>query len=53
MLFGTTGSDQKFHTIGYGLCSKEDTEAHRFVFAALKKEVERVVNDRAMKQLRV
>lgn len=46
MLFGTTGPDQRFHAIGYGLCSSEDEEAHDFIWQALLKEINSVVAER-------
>ena len=43
LLFGTVDASQKFHIIGYGVCSKEDTAAHVHILRCLKTEVERVV----------
>jgi len=46
-LFGTQGVDHKFHTIFMGVCSSEDTAAHRSTYDASVKEVERLVADRS------
>ena len=43
MLFGCVDAAQHFHIIGYGLCSKEDTAAHKYVARCLKAEVEALV----------
>ena len=45
MLFGTVDAKQKFHTIGYGICDKEDEAAHEIVFRALNEEMERIVHE--------
>lgn len=45
MLFGVVDAAQHFHTIGYGICSKEDTAAHAHIAACLKKEIERVMQE--------
>jgi len=47
MLFGTTGPDQRFHAFGYGLCSREDQEAHSLIWQSLVVEAERVVAEYA------
>jgi hypothetical protein len=46
MLFGTTGPDQRFHAIGYGLCSHENEEAHQFIWQALLGEINSAVAER-------
>jgi len=46
-LFGTTGVDHKFHIIFMGVCSTEDTAAHRSMYDASVREVERIVADRS------
>ena len=46
-LFGTTGVDHKFHIIFMGVCSSEDTAAHRSMYDASVREVERIVADRS------
>ena len=46
MLFGTTGPDQRFHAIAYGICAHEDEAAHHKVAAAIKLEVEALVAQR-------
>ena len=51
MLFGCVDAAQHFHTIGYGVCSKEDFEAHVVVFKAIKDEVERIVAERIEDQM--
>ena len=38
------GQNQRGHTVAYGVCSKEDGNAHEWIFKTLKKEVERLVN---------
>ena len=50
MLFGTVCAAQHFHTIGYGVCDKEDEQAHVHVFSCLKQEVDRVVAQRIQDQ---
>lgn len=50
MLFGTVDAGQHFHKIGYGVCAKEDQEAHEHIFRALKTEVERIVAQRIRDQ---
>ena len=50
MLFGLVDPAQKFHTIGYGFCSEEDTAAHHHIITNLKAEVERVVAQRIADQ---
>ena len=51
MPVGTVSVDQKFHIIGYGICDKEDQEAHDFVVSALFAEVHRVVRARALAKI--
>jgi hypothetical protein len=43
MCVGTVGPDQSLHIIGYGMCEREDTEAHKTIFQAIKDAVEKVV----------
>ena len=38
------GQNQRGRTVAYGVCSKEDGNAHEWIFKTLKKEVERLVN---------
>ena len=47
MLVGTVSPTQHFHTIGYGICSKEDKGAHTYVLQQIKDAVEAVVARRA------
>ena len=47
MLFGTVDAAQKWHTVGFGVCSEEDTEAHTTVCRALREEVHTIVRARA------
>ena len=51
MLFGCVDTAQHFHTIGYGVCDREDCEAHTVVFRALKTKVERIVAARIEAQM--
>ena len=53
MPVGTVSLNQKFHIIGYGICSHEDVKAHEYVIKTLKEEVNKVVADRAEKGQRV
>ena len=53
MLIGTMSPTQKFHTIAYGICSHEDTEAHEYVLQAVRKAVNATVADRAAKKMRI
>ena len=46
MPVGTMSLSQKFHIIGYGVCSHEDVRAHEYVLSAIRDAVERVVSDR-------
>ena len=46
MLFGAVDAAQHFHTIGYGVCAKEDEAAHKQVFQCIKDEMERIVAQR-------
>ena len=46
MLFGAVNAAQHFHTIGYGVCAKEDEAAHKHVFQCIKDEMERIVAQR-------
>ena len=50
MPVGTVSLDQKFHIIGYGICSHKDIKAHEYVLHQIRSEVNRVVNDRAVKK---
>ena len=50
MLFGCVDAGQHFHTIGYGVCAREDLASHMLVFRNLKNEVERVVAKRTEDQ---
>ena len=43
MLVGTMSPTQHFHTIGYGICSKEDIAAHEYVMTQIRDAVEAVV----------
>ena len=38
--------NQEGHTIAYGIVASEDEDAHDFILAAVRKEVEKVVNSR-------
>ena len=51
MLFGCVDARQRFHTIGYGICSSEDTAAHAYVMKCLKGEIEAVVDKYSEQQL--
>ena len=53
MVVGTMSPTQHFHTIGYGICSKEDVAAHEFVLKQIRDAVNAVVADRAAKGIRV
>lgn len=37
---------QRGHVVGYGVISNDNTECHKFVLDSLKREAERVVNER-------
>lgn len=50
MLFGTVDTAQHFHVIGYGICDKEDQNAHEHIFRCLKTEVETIVKQRIADQ---
>ena len=53
LLIGTVDAAQHWHTIGYAICSKEDTEAHTNAITALRVEVELLVAERIKRQERI
>ena len=53
MAVGTMSPTQHFHTIGYGICSHEDTAAHEHVIGQIKDAVNAVVHARALARRRV
>ena len=53
MVVGTVDVAQRFHIVGYGICSHEDARAHEHVLGAIRDAVDAVVADRAAKKQRV
>ena len=53
VLIGTVSPTQNFHTIAYGICSSEDTAAHKYVVGQVVEAVNRVVADYSTKQKHV
>ena len=53
MVLGTLSADQKWHSIAYGLVSREDERAHTYVLASVKSAIETVVAERAAAGLAV
>jgi hypothetical protein len=53
MVVGTLSADQRWHSIAYGVVSREDERAHSYVLASVKAAIEAVVAERAAAGLAV